>query len=257
MSALLQPSWTNLRTIIVFFAVVVIPIRPLCSQPTISPLHALAETDARVSPLCAIRPELSLDVLPIPFGHATLSQIQAAYGMPQYHSSLFAALQGAPGILHSVVSARTHWRPREDYLLALQTSAEWYAVSFFPDQWSCGIDIAASMRLVDWHISSGIIDAVVWGRPSQPQFMLGISQKFSSGAVSFEMASSWRSRLRSTISATYDVTDSVSALVRLQASPIGVEFAVRFPVSQSMHVVLGIKQRELIGLQQRISLCWY
>jgi hypothetical protein len=87
--------------------------------------------------------------------------------------------------------------------------------------------------------------------------MLAISQKFSSGAVSFEMASSWRSRLRSTISATYDVTDSVSALVRLQASPIGVEFAVRFPVSQSMHVVLGIKQRELIGLQQRISLCWY
>lgn len=257
MSALLQPSWTNLRTIIVFFAVVVIPIRPICAQPTISLLHALAETDARESPLCSIRPELSFDILPAPFGHASLSQLRAAYGMPQYHSSLLVALQGAPGMLHSVVSARTHWRPREDYLVALQTSAEWYAVSFFPDQWSCGLDIAARMRLVDWYISSGIVDAVVWGRPPQPQFMIGISHTFSSGAVSFETSSSWGMQLRSTISAWYDVTDSVSVILRLQASPIGVEFAVRFPVSHNMHVVLGIKQREFVGLQQRISLCWY
>jgi hypothetical protein len=159
-------------------------------------------------------------------------------------------------MLHSIVSWRRHWQPREDYLIALQTSAEWYAVSFFPDHWACGIDIAARMRLVDWDISSGIIDAMAWGRPAQPQFMLGISKAFGSGAASLEIASSWTSHLRSTISATYDVTDSVSAIVRLQASPIGVEFAVRFPVAQTLHVVLGIKQRELAGLQQRISLCW-
>lgn len=216
----------------------------------------LAETDGLDAPLRTITSELAVDALPAPYGHADLSVARMAVGLPNANAACGILMQGAPGMLHVSTSGRQIWQPRSDYHVCTQAIVEWYSIHAFPDQWSASFNIAADMAIVDWTIAAGLFDALVIGKEATPSMMFGITHQFERAGVSVELTSSWSSTPRCTISANLALADSIMMGFSIGASPVSVHSTIRFPAGHGLVVVLGIRQRELLGIQPRITLCW-
>jgi len=231
------------------------PNGKLLAQPTVGRCDLLSETDAQSAPLREITSEVALEVVPAPFGHADLSRMRAALGMPATGAALGLAVQRAPGMVHTVASGRCVWQPREDYRVSAQLAGDWHAIQAFADQWSMCINLAAEMSIGDWTMSAGLFDALVVGRRADPSMLIGIARHMPGSKIGLELASAWSSALRCTISANHVIADSIRVCIGIGASPLSIETAIRFPADANLDVVLGIRHRELLGLQPRITLC--
>ena len=257
MLGLLQQYSTNLRTIIVFYALLVVPIAPVAAQPSLCGHTGLSETDGLDAPLLLIRPEMAIEIMPVPSGHASLSRARFAYGWPQQHCSIGWQTQGAPGLVHTQLSARTVWSPQDAYRVVGHVTANWLALEAFPDQWSIDIDVAAEMTIAEWSIRAGLFDAMVWGRAPQPTMLIGMCTVFSMGSAGVELASRWATSPLVTLSTQVHLADSVTTGIRIGASPITVDLAIRIPAGRETAIVLALRQRERIGIQPRVTVCWH
>lgn len=257
MLGLLQQYPTNLRTIIVFCALLVIPMVRGTTQPMLNGHTAFSETDGLDAPLTQIRPEMAIEVVPAPYGHASLSRARIAHGWPEEHWSVGWEAQGAPGLLQTQFGARMVWSPQDAYRVVGHVTAEWIALAAFPDQWSIDVDVAAEMTIAEWSIRAGLFDAMAWGKAPQPTMLIGICTGFSMGSAGVELASKWATSPLVTLSTQLDLIDSVRAGVRLGASPISVDLAIRIPVGTETAIVLALRQRERLGIQPRVTVCWH
>jgi len=254
--SLLQRIKTNLRTIVVFIAVMIRVLATASSQPTLCSFATLAETDTRSAPMGPIRQEYALDVMPAPYGHAELTTAQMAVGFPQYSASLHLGAQGAPGMLKTRVSALKTWTPRQGYRFAAITHGHWDCIDFFPDQWSVAADLAAEFHIAEWRITAGLFDGVALGRRPSTQMLFGLSMIMQQASVHFEIASVWHDMPRFAFSSAFSIQDSIAVLASIQTSPLGLDVAMRLPATDTFHLVLGLRYRERLGIQPRISVCW-
>jgi len=229
----------------------------LSAQHTTGRCDLLSESDGQQAPLRAISSELALEAVPAPFGHANLSQMRVALGMPAQSAALGLLVKGAPGMVHTLASARCIWQTRNDYRIAAQLAGEWYAIEAFTDQWSVCLNLAAEMSIGDWAVSAGLFDALVWGRKEDPSMLISISRQMPSTSIGIELTSSWSAAPRCTISARVVLADSISAGFGISASPLSVDTAIRFPAGNELDIVLGLRQREYLGIQPRITICWH
>ncbi len=256
MLGLLQQYPTNLRTIIVFCAVLLLPMTSAMAQHTLNGHTALSETDGLDAPLAAIRPELAVEVVPVPYGHASLSRARIAHGWPQEKCSIAWEAQGAPGLLQTRIGARTMWSPQDSYHVVGHLTAQWMALAAFPDQWSLDLDVAAQMTLAGWSIRAGLFDAMVWGRTPRPAMLIGISTAFATGSAGVELSSRWVTSPLVSLSTQLVLADYVTTGIRIGASPITVDIAIRIPAGKETAIVLAVRQRERLGIQPRVTLCW-
>ncbi|MEY2718855.1 MAG: hypothetical protein RLZZ273_221 [Bacteroidota bacterium] len=232
------------------------PNGTLVAQYTVGRCDLLSETDGQQAPLRAISSELALEIAPAPFGHADLSQMRVALGMPSQGAALGLLVRGAPGMVHTATCGRLLWQPKKDYRVSAQLTGDWYAIAAFPDQWSACLNLAAEMTISHWAMSAGLFDALVWGRREDPSMLISITHYMPNMRVAVELSSSWSATPVCTISACVALADSISAGFGIGASPLSIDTTIRFPAGNNLDVVLGIQQRELLGIQPRIILCW-